>query len=114
MIQDTMINGEEYEIGWTFKIDSTTPKDLTGYSVLVQIRPSKNSTTVIDQFTEVSSELTFVPVDGTVDLLLPPSLVRSYTFTSAVVDCLVYDALDTDGDRSEPVFLTYCSGVSRL
>ena len=108
----TMYGGCEFEIGYRFKTDSTTPKDLTGYSVLIQIRPTKSSSTVLAEYTESSSYITFNPALGSVDLKLTPSITSAFTFTSAVIDCLVYNSVD--GDRSSTWTITYDTGVSRL
>jgi len=108
-----MVEGCEFQMGWRFKINSTTPKDLTGYSVLIQIRPFKTSPAVLGSWNESSPYVTFTPATGAVDLNLPPSVTNSKNF-KGVIDCWVYNASDTDGDRSETYTVAYDTGVSRL
>ena len=114
MTTATIVNGVEFPISWIFKVDSTTPKNLTGFTVLVQIRPTKNSSTILASYTQASSQITFSPTIGRVDLLLPPSITSGFTFHKAVIDCWVKDAINVDGDRSGIVELIYDTGVSRI
>lgn len=107
-----MTKGVEFEMGWRFKTAPATPKDLTGFNVLVQIRPTKESSTILASYTEASPEITFIPVNGAVDLAIPPATVSAFTFRTAVIDCWVYNSVD--GDRSPTYSITYDTGVSRL
>ena len=109
-----MTRGVEFPMGWRFKLDSVTPKLLTGYKVLIQIRAHEKSDVVLSEWTEESSVVVFTPLSGAVDILLPPSLTISYTFKTAVIDCWVYNgAIDTDGDRSPLYTITLNWGSSR-
>ena len=105
-----MIKGVEFKMGWEFLNDDETPKDLTGYEVLVQLKEFRSSEESIGEWGTLSSQITFDPVDGTVDLELPPTETNIENFTSGVIDCLVYTP--TDGDRTPTVTITYCTGVS--
>ena len=111
-----MVEGVEFQMGWRFKEDSITPKDLTGFSVLVQIRQNPWSSATFGSWTEADSEITFNAVNGSVDLYLTPSNVANLStqanpFCGGYIDCLVYDA--TDGDRSPTYTIRYHTGVSR-
>lgn len=109
----TMVRGEEYgAIEWRFKSDSTTAKDLTGYSVLIQIRPYEGSSTIISSWTEASPEVTFTPLAGSVSLIIPQSTTAAYTFNTAVMDCWVRKVGDIDGDRSPLEHITLHKGVA--
>lgn len=111
----TIVNGCEFEMGWIFKTDSVTAKDLTGFSVLVQIRSSKNSSTALVSYDQDSPEITFTPLTGSVNLSLPPSVTSNLPFTRGVIDCWVYNGVvDTDGDRSPIYDVIVDNGVSRL
>lgn len=107
----TLIKYEEFFIGWVFKINTNTVKNLTGYTPLVQIRPTKSSDTVLASYTSDSLYMTFEPLNGLVSIELPPSVTGGFNFKNAVIDCLVYTA--TDGDRSPTTRITVDSGVSR-
>lgn len=107
-------NGVEFPISWIFKLDANTPKDITGFTVLIQIRATKNSTTILSSYTEVSPEVTVTPLAGRVDLIIPPDTTSTFTFSKAVMDCWIRDGINVDGDRSEAVELIYDTGVSRL
>jgi hypothetical protein len=110
----TITRGVEWEISWRFKTDTVTPKNLTGYKVLVQLRPHDKSDVVIKEWTELSDELTFVPLNGMVTLFMKPSTTIAYDFKSAVLDCWVHnDLIDTDGDRSPLENITIDWGSSR-
>ena len=108
-----MVKGEEFYMGWRFKYSDLTPKNLTNYVVLIQIRPFKNSNTVIASFNHTSPQVTFVPEAGAVDLQLTPLDTYSYDFKTAVLDCWVRNLSNTDGDRTPTVELTFDTGVSR-
>jgi hypothetical protein len=110
----TIINGVEFSIGWRFKDEDTDdPIPLLNYSILVQIRESKNSSVILS-FDQDSPEITFNPVDGEVFLLLPPSVTRNYRQSKGVIDCWVYNDLDTTGIRSSLFNIVVDRGVSRL
>lgn len=111
MLSDTITGGVEYTITWLFKTDSVTPKDLTGFNVLVQIRERIYSSDFIVEYTELSPQIIFVPEDGSVVLSLTPNETSNFSFKKAVMDCLVSNS--TDGDRSELIELSHYSGVSR-
>lgn len=107
----TLIKNEEFFIGWVFKVNTSTPKNLTGYTPLVQIRPTKASETILASYDSSSPYMTFEPVSGLVSIELPPSITGAITWKNAVIDCLVYNS--TDGDRSPTYELIVDSGVSR-
>lgn len=110
----TITRGVEYPIGWRFKIDTVTPKILTGYKVLIQLRPYDKADVVLKEWTEISPEVVFTPLSGAVDLLMKPSTTIAYTFKTAVLDCWVHnDTVDTDGDRSPLEHITLEWGSSR-
>ena len=106
-----MIKHEEFFMGWVFKVNTSTVKNLTGYSVLIQIRPHKESSTILASYTEASPYVTFEPLNGLVSIELPPSVTGAFTFRKAVMDCLVYTS--TDGDRSPTYDINLDYGVSR-
>lgn len=103
----------EYTIGFNFKLDANTPKNLTGYNILIQIRPYSESTKVLAEYTHLSPYVTFTPVTGNVSLTLPPSVTGAFTFSKGVMDILAYNTGDTDGDRSAPLDVVVNWGVSR-
>jgi hypothetical protein len=107
----TIVRGVETTLGWRFKIDPSTPKNLTGYSVLIQIRPYKESDTVLEEWTHLSPEVVFTPNTGSVDLTMLPTTTSAFTFKKAVMDCYAYTT--TDGDRSSTIELISDYGVSR-
>jgi len=108
-----MVKGVEFSMGWRFKTDPVTPKNLTGYKVLVQIRPTKDSEDVIISFDETSSSITFTPLNGAVDLLIPAQVVAPLNFKKGFIDCWVYNSY-TDGERSPTYEVIFDKGVSRL
>jgi hypothetical protein len=110
----SIVNGVEFQMGWRYKTNPTTAKDLTGFSVLVQIRSHKESNTILASYDQDSPEITFTPISGAVDLFLPPSITRSFTFKKGVIDCWVYNDVDTDGDRSVAYDVIIDQGVSRV
>lgn len=115
MTSVVMTRGVEFPIEWIFKTAPTVVKNLTGYEVLIQIRPSAQSTTLIKEWTEASGEVLFTPATGSVKLTLKPSTTLAFDFKQAVMDCWVYNGVtDTDGDRSPVVSITLDHGVSRL
>lgn len=111
---EIITHGVEFPISWIFKIDANTPKNITGFTVLIQIRPTKTSSTILASYTESSPQVTFTPLVGRVDLVLPPSVTSAFTFKTAVMDCWIRDGIDTDGDRGGVVELVYDTGVARI
>ncbi len=112
-MQMTMVKGEEFYLGFRFKWPDMTPKDLTNYYVLIQIRPFKNSKNVIASFNHTSPQVLFVPEAGAIDLQLTPLDTHSYDFKNGVMDCWVRNASNTDGDRTPTIELIFDTGVSR-
>lgn len=111
-ITTNMVKGTEFKIKWEFRNDDDTPKDLTGYSVLVQIREYKWSEDYIVQYDENSSQITYDDAGGIVELEIPPTETDDFSFCSAYIDCLVYTT--TDGDRSPSVEIVFDTGVSNI
>lgn len=109
-----MVKGTEFRMGWRFENNDSTPKDLTGYSVLVQIKNFKWSTTFLAEYTEESGQITFDEEGGSVDLLIPASETATLPFdsNSAMIDCLVYT--EEDGDRSPAFNVIFDTGVSNV
>jgi len=103
----------EYQIEFIVKIDVNTVKNLTGFTPLIQIRPYAESTTILASYTTGSPYITFTPASGYVKLLLPPSVTGAFTFKKGVMDLLVVNGTDTDGDRSALLDVIINSGVSR-
>ena len=109
---ETITKNVEYQIQFLVKTDSTTPKDLTGYSTYVQIKPYVGSDVVLVGWDQDSPEITFEPELGLITLTLPPSVTGSLTFKKGVMDLLIVNSDDTDGDRSEIINVIVNSGVS--
>lgn len=103
----------EYQIEFIVKIDANTVKNLTGFTPLIQIRPYADSDIVLASWDDTSPHVTFTPLSGYVKLSLPPSITGAFTFKKGVMDLLVVDGSDTDGDRSAPLDVVINSGVSR-
>ena len=99
MNEITMTRGVEFFIGWRW-LFGDIPKDLTDYSVLIQIRPFQKSSQVIATFDRTSPYVTVNDLDGSVSLNLPPSVTLTYDFNTASIDCLLRNTDDTDGERS--------------
>lgn len=109
----SMTPGAPFEMTWTFKTSPTAPLDITGYSVLVQIRPSPCSDRVIDSFDNASPELTISAAGGEVAIVIPPSQTIAYNFSTAAIDCWIYSDDDTSGARSATYIINRDCGVSR-
>jgi len=103
----------EYKVEFVVDLDDTTVKDLTGFTPLIQFRPSAGSPILLASYDISSPYITFIPVNGYVKLELPPSVTAAFTFKTAVMDLLVLDDTDTDGDRSDPIDIVVNPGVSR-
>lgn len=103
----------EYKIEFIVKVDTNTVKDLTGFTPLIQIRPYADSSTIYASYDNTSPYMTFTPLSGYVKLLLPPSVTGTFTFKKGVMDLLVVNGSDTDGDRSELLDVIVNYGVSR-
>jgi len=101
----------EYSISFNFKSDPTTPKDLTGHNILIQIRPYADSDKVLASWTDASPQITFIPISGSVTLSLSPVDTAALDFKAGVMDILAYNSID--GDRSDPIPVTVNYGVSR-
>lgn len=112
-MSEVITKNVEYQIEFIIKIDSSTVKNLTGFTPLIQIRPYADSDTVLASWDNTSPYMTFTPLSGYVKLLLPPSVTGGFTFKKGVMDLLVVNGADTDGDRSAPLEIMVKSGVSR-
>jgi hypothetical protein len=108
-----LVCGESFFIGWRFKWDEDTPQDLTGYNILIQIKPFNESQRPIIQYTQLSPELTLALPYGAIDLNIPASTTSTFTFKKAVIDCYVTNAAGTLGFRSPFTKITNTRGVSR-
>lgn len=107
-----MTRGVEFFTGWRW-IYGDLPKDLTDYSVSIQIRPYEKSTTIIASFDRTSPYVTVNDEDGAVTLNIPPSVTLTYDFNTAVIDCWLVKNDDTDGERSPSNNLILNWGVAR-
>lgn len=113
VITETITKYEEYQIQFEVGEDVDTPKDLTGYSALIQIRPYPESETILAEWDQDSPEVTITPLTGMVELNLLPTTTGTFTFKKGVMDILVLSGDGTDGDRSAVVDVIVNSGVSR-
>lgn len=107
-----MVKGTEFRMGWRFEEDDGSPKDLTGYEVLIQIRQYRWSEEIIVSYNQDSPQITFSAIDGEVDLLIPASETNELDFDSGYIDCLVYT--ETEGNRSPAINVLFDTGVSNL
>lgn len=62
------------------------PNDLTGYAARMQIRPSKDSSTVFHTLTTENGGITLGGAAGTVDLMIPDDVTALFRSTRAVYD----------------------------
>lgn len=115
MLSTDMVKGVGFKMGWRFKEDDV-PIDLTGYSVLIQIREYPWSTEVFGSWEAgVDPQIAFDPTDGAVDFELSPEDVNTLTegtnFCRGVIDCLVSSL--GSAYRSPTYEINYHLGVSR-
>jgi len=112
MVTKTMTRGVEFFQTWRW-VYGDAPKNLTDYTVSIQLRPSEKSSTLIASFDRTSEYVTVDDLDGSVSLNLPPSVTLTYTFNSAVIDCWLVNTDDTDGERSPTDKIILNWGVAR-
>lgn len=65
-------------------IEYYTPIDLTGYTARMQLRPTLDSTTIIDEYTTANGKIVIDIVGCSITILVDATLTAAYTFTSAV------------------------------
>lgn len=107
-----MTRGVEFKMGWRWLVDGL-PKDLTNFSILVQIRPYDKSNQVIAAYDRASANLVIDDANGLINLNIHPSQTLAFTFKTAFIDCWIVNAADTDGERSPMYKITLDWGVSR-
>lgn len=110
---ETITKNTEYQIEFIVKIDANTVKDLTGFTPLIQIRPYEGSDVILASWDNTSPYMTFTPASGYIKLFLPPSVTGEFTFKKGVMDLLVVNGSDTDGDRSSVLDVVVHAGVSK-
>ena len=98
---DTAIMNLEIEKDRTFSLAfqlfndaAGTTKDLTGYSVKMQIRPFAGSSTVLAEYS-TSNGAIIIPSpasQGNISLVLTPAQTNAFTFTQAVYDMIISQA----------------------
>jgi hypothetical protein len=108
-----LVCGESFFIGWRFKWDEDTPQDLTGYNILIQIKPFNESMYPVLQYTQLSPELTTVMSAGALDLTIPAVTTSALTLKKGVIDCYVSKPDGTLGFRSPSTKIINKRGVSR-
>lgn len=94
-----MTHGVEFYMGWRW-IFGDMPKDITDYSVLIQIKPFCNSVETIASYDRTSPYVLVNDLDGSVTLNLPPSITSTFTFNTSSINCLLIKNDDTDGEMS--------------
>jgi hypothetical protein len=62
------------------------PVDLTGYTVMLQIRPFQLSTTILF---DASSDITLGGVAGTITLIIPATTTQGFTWWNGVYDLIL-------------------------
>jgi hypothetical protein len=70
--------------------DNNVPRDLTGYEVRMQIRKNFDQSTAYLTFTSNDGSIVVTPLDGKVEVLIPPDATSSIPFKGDSLDC-VYD-----------------------
>ena len=68
------------------------PVPLTGYSALMQIRETLESTTVIAELSTANNRIVIDPINYTISINLPATLTATFNFDSAVYSMELTDA----------------------
>jgi hypothetical protein len=81
-----MEQGATFALSITWKDSSGTPINLGGYSARMQVRRTKDSSTVLLEATTANSRITLGGALGTIDVVIPATVMEDVTFGCGVYD----------------------------
>ncbi len=110
MIEETMVSGEPFDIEFEV-IENDLPKNITGFSVSIELRKNSRAGDVIAQWNDASPQVTRSDATGKVTLALTAPMTRAYDFNIAFLDLLALK--DNAGIRSEIMKITLDKGATR-
>lgn len=109
-----IIKGSRYLKGFIYADSSKTPIDLTGLDARMQIRERDVSLTPEIELTTGNGRITFVPLEGQINIVLTAPETEALTITSGVYDLEIYDSADVDVvDTILEGAVTISEGVTR-
>jgi hypothetical protein len=85
-----MNQGSRFEVGIDV-IENGAAKNLTGYTARMQIRASKESTTVLADYTTANGALSVNALAGRVTIVVLSTTTDAYTWGDAVYDLEIVD-----------------------
>lgn len=106
----TVVAGEPIGIGFTIKV-SGVPDDLTGWTAKIQMRQNSAVGNLLGEWVDGDPEITRDDAAGRIELLIPASTTKDYSFSIAFMDLLLLN--DADGRRSTKLQLILDRGVTR-
>lgn len=106
----TVVAGEPIGIAFTVKV-SGVPDDLTGWTAKIQMRENSALGNLLSQWVDGDPEITRNDAAGRIELLIPASTTKDYSFVMAFIDLLILN--DADGRRSAKLQLILDRGVTR-
>ncbi len=110
MIEETMVSGEPFDIEFEV-IENDLPKNITGFSVSIELRKNSRGGDVIAQWNDESPQVTRSDATGKVNLAITAPMTRAYDFNIAFLDLLALK--DSAGIRSEIMKITLDKGATR-
>ena len=110
-LNDVIVSGEPYIVAFVFKIDESTPLDISDFTALIELRKLSKNGELVDSWADGDVELSRDDLAGTVALTLPPEYTRALRLPPTYLDCLI-TSVDS-GVRSPAIKLTLDLGVTR-
>lgn len=88
----TIEQGADFFINLTYKDDTGSPIDLTGYSARMQVREDYSSATALVDATTGNGDITLGGVSGSIDIHIPASVTGALNFDTGKYDIEIVDA----------------------
>jgi hypothetical protein len=90
----TILQGSTFNRVFTWAIDGSAV-DLTGYTAKAQLRPSKNSSTVVLELSTENGRITLGGEDGTISIDISAEDTTELDFNSCFWDLELYQGITT-------------------
>jgi hypothetical protein len=103
--------GSNFDLSLVYE-DENGPVDLAGFTAQMQVRPTKQSSTVLFELTTESGGIRLNDSPGEVRLLKSAEETAALSFAFAFYDIKLFDSLG-ESDRLLEGFVTLSRGVTR-
>jgi hypothetical protein len=111
IIEEVITCGEPFVIEFKFE-ENDTPFPIGNLSAKIQLRTDRSRGAILKTWLDGALEIVRDDGAGKLTLTIPPSTTDSFSFKVGFIDCLLWDASDVEGIRSDALQVTLKRGVT--